>query len=47
MTGQPARLPLEVSIRLVLKGVGGAPSTTYATKLTMPMQQALTFGIAR
>jgi general secretion pathway protein J len=47
VTGQPGRLPLEISIRLVLKGVGDAPSTTYATKLTMPMQQPLTFGIAR
>ena len=47
VTGQPGRLPLEVSIRLVLKGVGDAPPTTYATKLTMPMQQPLTFGIAR
>ena len=47
VTGQPGRLPLEVSIRLVLKGVPGSPSTTYATKLTMPMQQPLTFGIPR
>ncbi len=47
VTGQPGRLPLEISIRLVLKGVGDAPSATYATKITMPMQQALTFGIAR
>lgn len=47
VTGQPGRLPLEVSIKLVLKGIGSAPSATYATKLTMPMQQPLTFGIAR
>ena len=47
VTGQPGRLPLEVSIRLVLKGIGSAPAVTYATKLTMPMQQPLTFGIAR
>ncbi|MGO8998909.1 MAG: type II secretion system protein GspJ [Polyangiaceae bacterium] len=47
VTGQPGRLPLEVSIRLVLKGIGDAPAATYATKLTMPMQQPLTFGIPR
>jgi general secretion pathway protein J len=47
VTGQPGRLPLEVSIRLVLKGIGDAPSVTYATKLTMPMQQPLTFGIPK
>ena len=49
VTGQPGRLPLEVSIRLVLKGRPRASpfSTTYATKLTMPMQQPLTFGIPK
>jgi general secretion pathway protein J len=46
-TGQPGRLPLEVSIRLVLKGVPGAPSSTYATKIMMPMQQPLTFAVPR
>ncbi len=45
VTGQPGRLPLEVSVRLVLKGVGDAPASTFETKFTMPMQQALTFGI--
>jgi general secretion pathway protein J len=47
VTGQPGRLPLEISIRLVLKGVPGSPPWTFATKITMPMQQPLTFGIPR
>jgi general secretion pathway protein J len=47
VTGQPSRLPLEISIRLVLKGVPGAPSWIFATKMTMPMQLPLTFGIPR
>jgi general secretion pathway protein J len=47
VSGQPNRLPLEISIRLVMKGVPGEPSTTYATKMMMPMLQPLTFGIPR
>jgi general secretion pathway protein J len=47
VTGQPGRLPLEVAIRLVLKGIGDSPSATYETKVTMPMQQPLTFGIPK
>jgi|HubBroStandDraft_6_1064221.scaffolds.fasta_scaffold125467_2 general secretion pathway protein J len=43
--GQPNRLPLAVSIRLVLKGVGGGPSYPYATKVFIPTQQPLSFGI--
>ncbi len=47
VTGQPGRFPLEIKIKLVLKGVPGAPSTTYLTKMTMPTLQPLSFGIAR
>ncbi|HEY2512237.1 MAG TPA: type II secretion system protein GspJ, partial [Polyangiaceae bacterium] len=47
VTGQPNRLPLEIAIRLVLKGVPGAPSLVFATKLSMPMQQPLSFGVPR
>jgi general secretion pathway protein J len=47
VTGQPNRLPLEVSITLVLKGVGGGPSYSYTTKLFLPIQQPLSFGIPR
>ena len=42
VTGQPERLPLEVKLTLVLKGVPAAPSCTFATKIMMPMQQPLT-----
>jgi general secretion pathway protein J len=45
VTGQPARLPLEVEVTLVLKGVGEGPSYSYTTKLFLPMQQPLSFGI--
>ncbi|MGH7270412.1 MAG: type II secretion system protein GspJ [Polyangiaceae bacterium] len=47
VTGQPNRLPLEVSIRLVLKGVGGGVSYDFATKVFLPIQQPLSFGIPR
>jgi general secretion pathway protein J len=47
VSGQPSRLPLEVSIRLVLKGVGGGPPYAYTTKLFLPIQQPLSFGIPR
>jgi general secretion pathway protein J len=42
--GQPNRLPLAISIRLVLKGVGSGPSYPYATKVFIPTQQPLSFG---
>ena len=45
MTGQPNRLPLEVRIRLVLKGVGAGPPYAYTTKVFLPIQQPLSFGI--
>jgi general secretion pathway protein J len=47
VTGQPARLPLEVEITLVLKGVGGGPPYSYTTKVFLPMQQPLAFGITQ
>jgi general secretion pathway protein J len=46
-TGQPNRLPLEVSIRLVLKGVGDGQPYAYSTKILLPIQQPLSFGIPR
>jgi general secretion pathway protein J len=45
VAGQPNRLPLAISIRLVLKGVGGGPPYTYATKVFIPTQQPLSFGM--
>jgi len=47
VTGQPNRVPLAVMIRLVLKGVGGGPNLEYTTKIFLPMQQPLAFGIPR
>jgi general secretion pathway protein J len=45
VTGQPNRLPFEVDIMLVLKGVGGGPPYSYTTKMFIPIQAPLTFGI--
>ncbi len=39
------RLPLEVRIELQLKPVRNTPPFRYVTKVMMPMQQPLTFGI--
>jgi general secretion pathway protein J len=47
VSGQPNRLPLEVQITLVLKGVGQGPPYSYTTKIFLPIQQALSFGIPR
>jgi general secretion pathway protein J len=47
VTGQPNRLPLEVKITLVLKGVLGGPLYAYTTKVFLPIQQPLAFGIPR
>jgi general secretion pathway protein J len=47
VAGQPNRLPLEVRVRLVLKGVGGGASYDYTTKIFIPIQQPLSFGIPR
>lgn len=45
LTGQPNRLPLEVEITIVLKGVGDGPPYSYTTKVFLPLQQPLSFGI--
>lgn len=42
---QHNRLPLEVHIELELKPVRNTPSFRYATKVMLPIQQPLTFGI--
>lgn len=47
VTGQPNRLPLEVEITLVLRGVGGGPPYSYTTKVFLPIQQPLSFGITQ
>ncbi len=47
ITGQPNRLPLEVKVTLVLNGVGGGPTYAYTTKVFVPIQQPLSFGIPR
>jgi general secretion pathway protein J len=47
VSGQPNRLPFEIAIRLVMKGVPGGINPRFETKIPMPMQQPLTFGIAR
>jgi general secretion pathway protein J len=47
ITGQPNRLPLEVEITLVLKGVADGPPYSYSTKVFIPIQQPLTFGITQ
>ena len=45
VTGQPNRLPFEVDITLVLKGVSGGAPYSYTTKMFIPIQSPLTFGI--
>ncbi|HEY4012518.1 MAG TPA: type II secretion system protein GspJ [Polyangiaceae bacterium] len=47
VTGQPSRLPLEVKITLEMKGVGEGPPYAYTTKVFLPIQQPLNFGIPR
>lgn len=46
-TGQMGRLPLEVRIQVVLKGVPGGTSTNYTTKVQIPVLAPLTFGISQ
>jgi general secretion pathway protein J len=46
-TGQPNRLPLEVKVHLVLKGVGDGTPYEFTTKAFIPIQQPLSFGIPR
>jgi general secretion pathway protein J len=45
VTGQPNRVPLAVRIRLVMNGVGNGNPYAYETKVFLPMQQPLAFGI--
>jgi general secretion pathway protein J len=45
VTGQPNRLPLEVKITLSLKGMGEGPPYSYTTKVFLPIQQPLSFGL--
>src|SRR3984957_19321959 len=45
VNGQPNRLPLEVDITLVLKGIGEGPPYSYTTKIFLPIQSPLPFGI--
>jgi general secretion pathway protein J len=47
ITGQPNRMPLEVEITLVLRGVGPGPAYSYTTKVFLPIQAPLSFGIPR
>jgi general secretion pathway protein J len=47
VSGQPNRLPLAISVRLVLKGVGDGPAYAYITKEFLPIQDPLSFGIPR
>ncbi|HTQ48660.1 MAG TPA: type II secretion system protein GspJ [Polyangiaceae bacterium] len=45
--GQPNRLPLEVEIILELRGVGEGPPYSYTTKVFLPIQTPLSFGITQ
>lgn len=47
VTAQQNRLPFEVKITLVLKNVPAGVQATYITKLALPIQQPLAFGISR
>lgn len=47
LTGQQNRLPLEVKITLVLKDLPAGMQAKYVTKLMLPIQQPLSFGIPR
>jgi general secretion pathway protein J len=46
-TGQPARLPFEIKITLLLKGGPEGKPLTFTTKMTMPMQAPLSFALAK
>lgn len=45
MNGQLNRLPLEIRVELELKSVKNTPPFKYVTKVMLPMQQPLKFGI--
>jgi general secretion pathway protein J len=44
---QQNRLPLAIRINLILKGVPNGTPSTFTTKIMLPMQQPLSFGISR
>jgi len=46
-SGQLLRLPLEVRIILVLKDVPSGVEPMYTTKVTLPIQKPLAFGITQ
>jgi general secretion pathway protein J len=46
-SGQFNRLPLEIRIVLVLKGIRGGKALRFQTKLMVPIRDPLTFGIPR
>jgi len=46
-TGQGGRLPFEVQFKLVLANPPPGVEKTYTTKVVLPMQQPLSFGIPR
>ncbi len=46
-TGQGGRLPLEVEIKLSLNNVPSGVDHVFGTKIMIPMQQPLSFGIPR
>jgi general secretion pathway protein J len=47
VNAQYNRLPLEIKIAITLKGRPGLDSTTFTTKIMMPMLSPLSFGIPR
>lgn len=44
---QFARMPLEVRVTLVLKGIKDGPPLKFQTKFMMPMQAPISFGVPR
>ncbi|CAN5264954.1 N/A [soil metagenome] len=46
-TSQLGRIPLEVQITLVLKDTPAGVDKTYTTKIALPIQRPLTFGISQ
>jgi general secretion pathway protein J len=47
ITGQPGRLPLAVKISLTLKGLPNGKPYAFTTKVFLPIQQPLSFGIPK
>jgi general secretion pathway protein J len=46
-TSQPNRLPYEVKVTLVLKGIKEGPSLKFQTKFVVPVREPLSFGQPR